>query len=112
MELDTETKAGSFEPTSNRRRTRESYSFRPWLINILRIVLVTGGLVWLYSIATHSSLWKGRKFWAFKSGNHESYGGEQFGSSKGSQYLLGVGKADITGYDIFHSEISYYTYTS
>ncbi|PQE13266.1 neutral alkaline non-lysosomal ceramidase protein [Rutstroemia sp. NJR-2017a WRK4] len=97
MEFDTETKAGSFEPTSNRRRTRESYSFRRWLINILRIVLVTGGLVWLYSIATYSSLWKGTKFWTFKNENHESYGGEQYGSPKGSQYLLGVGKADITG---------------
>jgi neutral ceramidase len=36
-----------------------------------------------------------RSVWLFYSGKHSS--GADLGSSKGSRYLLGVGKADITG---------------
>jgi len=98
MEPLLESKAGPSEPLQELiQQERESSRWQrqrgTWR-NIASLLLATA-LAW--TIFVHfCGHWRdtGRS-WSLDWGQHES--GESFENGKGSQYLLGVGKADITG---------------
>ncbi|ESZ97560.1 neutral/alkaline non-lysosomal ceramidase [Sclerotinia borealis F-4128] len=91
MEQDPEMKAGPFD-LDRREPRRNSFYSRRFVMNAVGVILVAAFLLFSYSTFTGGSLRK--EFWIWKD---EDYGQQQDVSSKGSQYLLGIGKADITG---------------
>ncbi|KAI9642930.1 hypothetical protein NHQ30_008664 [Ciborinia camelliae] len=98
MEQVPETKAGPFD-LNRREPRRNSFNFHRFARNVVGSTLLIACLLYSYIFwferFTGRSLRK--EFWPWKDEDYESNRQEQDGSWKGSQYLLGVGKADITG---------------
>ncbi|QSZ31657.1 hypothetical protein DSL72_001224 [Monilinia vaccinii-corymbosi] len=97
MEQDSEVKAGPFD-LDRREPSRNSFSRRRF-VNTVVVAFAIVLLLCSYSQGFGGFLRKG--VWTWKGDDYGSDGQEQQdgsgGTSKGSQYLLGVGKADITG---------------
>lgn len=106
MEYSYESKAGpSAQPDW---APREVPRWRRNIGAILKALAIGAVLALVYVAFVHTRLDKQTHSWFWDL--DDSYGaqaGEQ-ATSKGSQYLLGVGKADITGYDNFHYSIDPY----
>jgi neutral ceramidase len=70
--------------------TQESSRWRRQIVKATALItaLVLGCMAFVRLSYRLESAW----FWELA-----GQGGDEYGSSKGSQYLLGVGKADITG---------------
>ncbi|KAA8571727.1 hypothetical protein EYC84_001706 [Monilinia fructicola] len=95
MEQDSKTKAGPLD-LDRREMRRNRFNFRRYVINTAGVVFGITILLSSYYQVVGRPLRK--EFWIWKGGDYGSNGQEEDGStSKGSQYLLGVGKADITG---------------
>ncbi|KAF7858645.1 hypothetical protein EAF04_009245 [Stromatinia cepivora] len=94
MEQDPEVKAGPFD-LNRREHRRNSSRIHRSVGNSVGVALVFACLLLFYDMLVGGSLRK--EFWTWAEGSYGSNGHEQDGSSKGSQYLLGAGKADITG---------------
>jgi hypothetical protein len=100
MEPSRDVKAGPSElpqewaSPSSRRRRQGSALLKP-VIAIVLIILGYVGFVHILSPRLPQS-WG----WMWRLENHDD-------GDKGSKYLLGVGKADITGYFTFESSCSY-----
>ncbi|RAL59393.1 hypothetical protein DID88_006882 [Monilinia fructigena] len=95
MERNSKPKAGPFD-LDQREIRRNSFNFRRYVINTAGVVFVIAILLSSYYQVVGRPLRK--EFWIWKGEDYGNNGQEENGStSKGSQYLLGVGKADITG---------------
>jgi hypothetical protein len=72
--------------------TRESSKGRQQFSLLIKLVSAVVILALVYTVLIHDFDDQGGHVWRWKAQN-----GEQDHQSKGHQYLLGVGKADITG---------------
>ncbi|APA12419.1 hypothetical protein SS1G_10538 [Sclerotinia sclerotiorum 1980 UF-70] len=94
MEQDPEMKGGPFD-LNRREHSRNGSGIQRSVRNAVVVTLLVASLLIFYDMLFGGSIRK--EFWIWTDGIYGSKGHEQDGSSKGSQYLLGVGKADITG---------------
>lgn len=101
MEQDPEMKAGPFELNIQpEHRRNNSSDLRRYLRYVVAVTFFVAVSLCFYDWDI-GSVHIRTGFWHWRQGNYENKGHEQDGGSKGSQYLLGVGKADITGYEYF-----------
>jgi hypothetical protein len=76
--------------------TRKSSKWRGLVGSLIKALSIGAVLLLGYAAFTDSFLHKRQGwFWKFQGSQDDKPG--QYGNSKGSRYLLGVGKADITG---------------
>lgn len=87
-------KGGPFD-LNRREHSRNGSGIQRSVRNAVVVTLLVASLLIFYDMLFGGSIRK--EFWIWTDGIYGSKGHEQDGSSKGSQYLLGVGKADITG---------------
>ncbi|KAF7894917.1 hypothetical protein EAF00_006731 [Botryotinia globosa] len=94
MERDPEMKIGLLDQNRREHRQNNSRPNRFWM-NVVGAILVVVTILCLCDSFNGGSLRKG--LWVWTDGDYKNTGNQQYDSSDGSQYLLGVGKADITG---------------
>lgn len=90
MDTSYEIKAGPSGSTGKRTQKPQTQRRVVWPVAAVVLVFI---FVYSYSVGflpDQNQLWG----WKFQSGDAQ---GEQYESSQGSRYLLGVGKGDITG---------------
>lgn len=102
MEQDPKGKAGPLD-LDRRELRRNNFNIRRLMINTFGFALVVALLLCSYYKFVGGALREELLSWT--DDGHKNNGQMQDGSSKGSQYLLGVGKADITGYSYIASTI-------
>ncbi|KAM0172479.1 hypothetical protein ACHAPF_007358 [Botrytis cinerea] len=94
MERDPEMKIGLLDQNQREHRQNNSRPNRFWM-NAVGAIVVVITILCLCDSFNGGSLRK--EFWTWTDGDYKNTENQQYGSSEGSQYLLGVGKADITG---------------
>ncbi|KAF7920390.1 uncharacterized protein EAE98_009083 [Botrytis deweyae] len=94
MERDPEMKIGLLDQNRREHRQNNSRPNRFWM-NVVGSIVIVVTILCLCDSFNGGSLRTG--LWVWTDGDDKNIGNQQHGSSEGSQYLLGVGKADITG---------------